>query len=56
MADQSPENLSDIEILDILTSMRNDELDAEANNIINPFDIPVDKVLIIPDVQDAINV
>ena len=34
MADQSPENLSDIEILDILTSMRNDELDAEANNII----------------------
>lgn len=34
MADQSPENLSAIEILDILTSMKNDELDAEAQVII----------------------
>lgn len=34
MADQSPENLSAIEILDILTSMKNDELDAEAKVII----------------------
>jgi len=34
MAVQSPENLSDIEILDILTSMKNDELNTEAKNII----------------------
>ena len=34
MADQSPENLSAIEILDILTSMKNDELNTEAKNII----------------------
>ncbi|WP_374663449.1 hypothetical protein [Acinetobacter sp.] len=34
MADQSPENLSDIEILDILTSMKDDDLTAEAQIII----------------------
>ncbi len=34
MADHSPENLSDIEILDILTSMKNDELEQEAKAII----------------------
>ncbi|CAM4128096.1 hypothetical protein [Acinetobacter pragensis] len=34
MAEQSPENLSDIEILDILTSMKNDELTTEAKDII----------------------
>src|SRR5690606_6145967 len=34
MAEQSPENFSDIEILDILTSMKNDELTTEAKDII----------------------
>lgn len=34
MAEQSPENLSDIEILDILTSMKDDDLCAEAKVII----------------------
>ncbi|OTG73709.1 hypothetical protein B9T26_08100 [Acinetobacter sp. ANC 4169] len=34
MTDQSPESLSDIEILDILQSMKDDELDTEAKEII----------------------
>ena len=34
MTDHSPESLSDIEILDILQSMKKDKLDAEANEII----------------------
>ena len=34
MIDQSPESLSDIEILDILQSMKSDELDTEAKEII----------------------
>ncbi|WP_216933898.1 hypothetical protein [Acinetobacter sp. BY484] len=34
MTDQSPEALSDIEILDILQSMKKDELDAEAKEVI----------------------
>ncbi|HJF28281.1 hypothetical protein OC498_03390 [Acinetobacter bohemicus] len=34
MTDQSPEALSDIEILDILQSMKNDELDTEALEVI----------------------
>ncbi|RKG29196.1 hypothetical protein [Acinetobacter tianfuensis] len=34
MADQSPESLSDIEILDILTSMKKDVLNTEAEAII----------------------
>lgn len=34
MAEQSPENLSDIEILDILTSMKDDDLCVEAKVII----------------------
>jgi hypothetical protein len=34
MTDQSPESLSDIEILDILQSMKNDELNVEAKEII----------------------
>ena len=34
MIDQSPESLSDIEILDILQSMKNDELNTEAKEII----------------------
>ena len=34
MIDQSPESLSDIEILDILQSMKDDELDTEAKEII----------------------
>ena len=34
MTDQSPESLSDIEIVDILQSMKNDELNTEAKEII----------------------
>ena len=34
MTDQSPESLSDIEILDVLQSMKGDELDVEAKEII----------------------
>ncbi len=34
MTEQSPEYLSDIEILDILQSMKKDELDVEAKEII----------------------
>ena len=34
MTEQTPEYLSDIEILDILQSMKKDKLDAEANEII----------------------
>ena len=34
MTDQSPESLSDIEIVDILQSMKNDELNIEAKEII----------------------
>ena len=34
MTDQSPESLSDIEILDILQSMKNDELNTEAKEMI----------------------
>lgn len=34
MFEQSPESLSDIEILDILQSMKKDKLDTEANEII----------------------
>ena len=34
MTDQSPESLSDIEILDILQSMKDDELDVEAKEMI----------------------
>ena len=34
MTEQSPEYLSDIEILDVLQSMKKDELDVEANEII----------------------
>jgi ribosomal protein S9 len=34
MTEQSPEQLSDIEILDILKSMKNDKLNVEANQII----------------------
>lgn len=34
MTEQSPESLSDIEILDILQSMKKDELDVEAKEII----------------------
>ncbi|MBE9401531.1 hypothetical protein IQR32_09285 [Acinetobacter albensis] len=34
MTDQSPESLSDIEILDILQSMKSDELNTEAKEII----------------------
>ena len=34
MTDQSPESLTDIEILDILQSMKKDELDVEAKEII----------------------
>ena len=34
MIDKSPESLSDIEILDILQSMKSDELDTEAKEII----------------------
>lgn len=34
MIEQSPESLSDIEILDILQSMKKDKLDTEANEII----------------------
>ncbi|OTG65507.1 hypothetical protein [Acinetobacter silvestris] len=34
MTEQSPESLSDIEILDILQSMKDDELDVEAKEII----------------------
>lgn len=34
MAEHSPESLSDIEILDILQSMKNDELDVEAKEMI----------------------
>ena len=34
MTEQSPEQLSDIEILDILKSMKNDKLDVEAKQII----------------------
>ena len=34
MTEQSPEQLSDIEILDILQSMKSDELDTEAKEII----------------------
>ena len=34
MTDQSPATLSDIEILDILQSMKDDVLDAEANEVI----------------------
>ena len=34
MTDQSPETLSDIEILDILQTMKNDELDTEAKDVI----------------------
>ena len=34
MTGQSPENLSDIEVLDILTSMKNDVLDTEAAEVI----------------------
>lgn len=34
MTDQSPATLSDIEILDILQTMKNDELDTEAKEVI----------------------
>mgnify|MGYP001492449903 CR=1 FL=1 len=34
MTEQTPEYLSDIEILDILQSLKKDKLDAEANKII----------------------
>ena len=34
MTEQTPEYLSDIEILDILQSMKKDKLDAEAKEII----------------------
>lgn len=34
MTDQSPSTLSDIEILDILQTMKNDELDTEAKEVI----------------------
>lgn len=34
MIDQSPESLSDIEIIDILQSMKNDVLNSEAKEII----------------------
>jgi len=34
MTDQSPETLSDIEILDLLQAMKNDELDTEAKEVI----------------------
>lgn len=34
MTEQSPESLSDIEILDVLRSMKDDELDVEAQEII----------------------
>jgi len=35
MTDQSPESLSDIEILDILQSMKSDVLNTEANEMIH---------------------
>ena len=34
MTEQTPESLSDIEILDILQSMKKDELDVEAKEMI----------------------